>query len=146
MVDSYQSQILQEAARLTDLSALSNDTYELLNLQIPFSRNELKKAYHDMALKYHPDKQYHCSDETILKHQQIFLKIKDIFDINDLLFDYLNIEDHNMKINLFDKFTYIKYITGKPIYYVILAIYYCWEPCIYGALLFGVVKLIKWIA
>lgn len=53
----------------------STDYYEILDLKKPSNLNEIRKAYHKMALKFHPDK--NRSPEAA----EIFKKINEAYDV-----------------------------------------------------------------
>ena len=41
--------------------------YEILNLKPNATKNEIKKSYHKLAIKYHPDKTNDISDSEIFQ-------------------------------------------------------------------------------
>ena len=53
------------------------DCYEILNVTADATRGEIKRGYHQMSLKYHPDK---VSDQNLnpCRHQPSNLKRKGI--------------------------------------------------------------------
>lgn len=53
----------------------SDDYYEILGLTKPSNRNEIKKAYHKLALKYHPDK------NTVPDATKTFREINEAYDV-----------------------------------------------------------------
>jgi DnaJ-class molecular chaperone len=53
----------------------SDDYYEILGLKRPSDQNEIRKAYHKLALKFHPDK------NTSPEASEIFKKINEAYDI-----------------------------------------------------------------
>jgi len=53
----------------------SEDYYEIMGLKKPSDSNEIRKAYHKLALKFHPDK--NNSPEAI----EIFKKISEAYDV-----------------------------------------------------------------
>lgn len=63
----------------------------ILNLIEPFTHNELKKNYHIMALKYHPDKNNNSEESTII--------FKSINSAYNCLHNYLLNNEVNNKVN-----------------------------------------------
>ena len=49
---------------------MKKDLYEILGLQKGASDADIKKAFRNLSLKYHPDRQQGKSDETCLQHAQ----------------------------------------------------------------------------
>ena len=80
---------------------MSYDKY-LINLELnyPFTKHELKKQYHIMALKYHPDKNPHDASAEE--------KFKDIHESYEKLQPL--VEDNN-NINNYTKMSYIDMLT-----------------------------------
>jgi len=56
---------------------MEKDYYELLNLKIECSQNEIRKAYYHKALKYHPDKRGQEDKESL----KIFLELTKAYDV-----------------------------------------------------------------
>ncbi|ORX82642.1 DnaJ-domain-containing protein [Anaeromyces robustus] len=56
---------------------MEKDYYELLNLKIECSQNEIRKAYYHKALKYHPDKRGQDDKESL----KIFLELTKAYDV-----------------------------------------------------------------
>jgi molecular chaperone DnaJ len=54
---------------------LSDNLYDVLKINYPSSREEIKKAYKELALKYHPDKNTKNNDA------ELFIKIKNAYEI-----------------------------------------------------------------
>jgi len=55
--------------------AASNNLYNVLELDPRATQDEIRRAYHNLALKYHPDKQGGIEDSTK------FTEIKNAYDI-----------------------------------------------------------------
>lgn len=61
-------------SNLKNMSSEKNNLYETLGLNVDCTKEEIKKAYKKLILKYHPDKTYEKTSEK-------FLEIKNAFDI-----------------------------------------------------------------
>jgi hypothetical protein len=90
-----------------------NDACLKLNIKYPFSKKQLTKAYHILALKYHPDKQSEINKKEIYtkKFQEIneayeFLnKIIENDDVNDDVNANFSFEKNSFSYNfLFENF------------------------------------------
>ena len=87
----------------------SNDYYEVLGLSKRFApTKQIKKAYHQLALKYHPDKVENQSDNNEQeKSEAIFIKISEAYDVlsderlKDIYDKYgkMGLENHSNGIN-----------------------------------------------
>ena len=67
------------------------DLYDILNINKNSNQNEIKKAYHKMAIKYHPDKNKGCKEAE--------KKFKEIGEAYDIL-------NNTEKKEIYDKFGY----------------------------------------
>lgn len=57
------------------------DPYEILGLQYPCSKEEIKNRYYELAKKHHPDKLQHLSQEERDKNEQEFKKINVAYEL-----------------------------------------------------------------
>ena len=57
----------------------SNDPYQILGIQRNASTEEIKKAYRQLANKYHPDKVHHLGEEFKKLAEQRFKEIEEAF-------------------------------------------------------------------
>lgn len=57
------------------------DPYEILGLNYPCSKEEIKARYYELAKKHHPDKHQHLSNEEISVHEQEFKKINLAYEL-----------------------------------------------------------------
>ena len=75
---------------------MNKNYYEILNIDSNASKEDIKKAYHKLALKYHPDKNNEPDAEE---------KFKEISEAYDMLYnDRININNNNVVFNPFDIF------------------------------------------
>lgn len=93
-----------------------NTAQDILNIKIPYSKNELKKAYMNAALKYHPDKSKNPDANIIFNNvTQAYNYLNDILDKN--IFneeDYKNNED-NSYFSLVSQFFTMAFISNDSI-------------------------------
>jgi curved DNA-binding protein CbpA len=61
-------------SNLNNIPLRNKNLYEILGLKVNCTKEEIKKAYKKLILKYHPDKKYEKTSEK-------FLEIKNAFDI-----------------------------------------------------------------
>ena len=73
---------------------MSKNYYEILNIDQSASKEEIKKAYHKLALRYHPDKNKEPDAEE---------RFKEIGEAYDALYNN-NINNNNIGFNPFDIF------------------------------------------
>ncbi|CRG94114.1 DnaJ protein, putative [Plasmodium gallinaceum] len=57
-----------------------NCYYEILNVEINATIEEIKKSYKKIILQYHPDKNAHLSEEQQKKYTNIFRKIQEAYE------------------------------------------------------------------
>jgi len=57
------------------------DPYEILGLNYPCTKEEIKARYRELARKHHPDKHQHLSKEEIDAHEQEFKKINLAYEL-----------------------------------------------------------------
>lgn len=69
------------------------ECYKILDIQPNCSKDEVKKAYKKLAIKYHPDKQNNSSPEEKKLAEEKFKKIAEAYDI------IVNPEKQNNNIN-----------------------------------------------
>ena len=55
--------------------------FNILELKPNSSKDDIKKAYKKLAIKYHPDKQNNKSDEEKIEAEQKFKEIAEAYDI-----------------------------------------------------------------
>lgn len=72
-----------------------NQHYAKLGLSLNASPEEVKKAFKKLALKYHPDKTQHLSDEQQKEAQEKFKQINESYDaiMNKDDAEYVSIDD-----------------------------------------------------
>lgn len=58
----------------------SNKAYEILGIEKNTTEEEIKKAYRQMALKYHPDRVTHLGEDVRKAAEEKFKKIKEAYD------------------------------------------------------------------
>jgi len=58
---------------------MSKDPYVVLNISKDASQEEIKKAYRELANKYHPDKVHHLGDEFRELAEQRFKEIEEAY-------------------------------------------------------------------
>ncbi len=58
----------------------TDSAYKILEIESSASDDEVKKAYRDMALKYHPDKVSHLGDEVQKAAEQKFKEVSNAYD------------------------------------------------------------------
>ena len=57
------------------------DPYEVLGLQYPSSKEEIKNRYRELAMKHHPDKLFHLSEKERHEHEEQFKKINVAYEL-----------------------------------------------------------------
>lgn len=57
------------------------DPYEILGLNYPCTKEEIKARYRELARKHHPDKHQHLSKDEIDAHEQEFKKINLAYEL-----------------------------------------------------------------
>jgi tetratricopeptide (TPR) repeat protein len=71
----------QDIVRMAQLVVESNDDYEILGLTPPATPAEVKRAYHRLAKKYHPDRHQQDADaETIACLGNIFARVRQAYE------------------------------------------------------------------
>jgi Flp pilus assembly protein TadD len=71
----------QEIIRMARLVTESNDDYEILGLTPQTTQAEVKRTYHRLAKKYHPDRHQQDADaETIACLTSIFARVKQAYE------------------------------------------------------------------
>ena len=65
-----------------EIVAFVMDYYQVLEIPKNASSDEIKKAYHKLALKYHPDKNKDTGAEEKFKKVSIFLSFSFKYSIN----------------------------------------------------------------
>jgi hypothetical protein len=80
---------VREKSKHEDIGAMGNRYLDLLKLSRPFSRDELKRAYHRELARYHPDKVQHLGEEF---RRLAELKTKEI----NLAYEHLQPESTTM--------------------------------------------------
>jgi len=61
-------------------SAPSNRAYEILGIERNTTEEEIKKAYRQMALKYHPDRVTHLGEDVRKAAEEKFKKIQEAYE------------------------------------------------------------------
>lgn len=71
----------QDIIRMAQLVVESNDDYEILGLTPQTTQAEVKRTYHRLAKKYHPDRHQQDADaETIACLSSIFARVKQAYE------------------------------------------------------------------
>jgi curved DNA-binding protein CbpA len=93
-----------------------NTAQHILNIKIPYSKHELKKAYMNAALKYHPDKSKNPDANIIFNNvTQAYHYLNDLLDKNIINEeDYKNNED-NSYFSLISQFFSMAFISNDSI-------------------------------
>ena len=93
-----------------------NTAQHILNIKIPYSKHELKKAYMNAALKYHPDKSKNPDANIIFNNvTQAYHYLNDLLDKNIINGeDYKNHED-NSYFSLISQFFSMAFISNDSI-------------------------------
>jgi curved DNA-binding protein CbpA len=93
-----------------------NTAQHILNIKIPYSKHELKKAYMNAALKYHPDKSKNPDANIIFNNvTQAYHYLNDLLDKNIInREDYKNNED-NSYFSLISQFFSMAFISNDSI-------------------------------
>ena len=92
-----------------------NTAQDILNIQIPYSKNELKKAYMNAALKYHPDKSKNPDANIIFNNvTQAYRYLNDLLDNNIINQEDKNNED-NSYFSLISQFFSMAFISNDSI-------------------------------
>jgi len=92
-----------------------NTAQHILNIKIPYSKNELKKAYMNAALKYHPDKSKNPDANIIFNNvTQAYHYLNDLLDNNIINQEDKNNED-NSYFSLISQFFSMAFISNDSI-------------------------------
>jgi len=92
-----------------------NTAQHILNIKIPYSKNELKKAYMNAALKYHPDKSKNPDANIIFNNvTQAYHYLNDLLDNNIINQEDKNNED-NSYFSLISQFFSMAFISNESI-------------------------------
>lgn len=71
----------QKTAKEITKSFLPYNAYKILGVSTAVTKKQLKKAYRNLAKKYHPDKYHGQSDKLIQEMEDKFLNIKEAYDL-----------------------------------------------------------------
>jgi DnaJ family protein B protein 4 len=72
--------------------------YSVLNLSKNANINDIKKAYRQLSIKFHPDKNLNCDSEQFNKINEAYSKLLDKYNTNDLYND-VNKFNNNELVN-----------------------------------------------
>ncbi len=56
-----------------------NGHYDVLGLNVDASESDIKKAYHKLALKWHPDKTRHAANSA----EKVFVMIAEAYEVRN---------------------------------------------------------------
>ena len=92
-----------------------NTAQDILNIKIPYNKNDLKKAYMNAALKYHPDKNDNPDANMIFNNvTQAYQYLNELLNNNINQEDHKNIED-SFYFSLVAKFFSMAFINNDSI-------------------------------
>jgi len=70
--------------------------YSVLNLSKNANINDIKKAYRQLSIKFHPDKNLNCDSEQFNKINEAYSKLLDKYNSNDLHKDVNNFHNNEL--------------------------------------------------
>jgi DnaJ family protein B protein 4 len=70
--------------------------YSVLNLSKNANINDIKKAYRQLSIKFHPDKNLNCDSEQFNKINEAYSKLLDKYNTNDLHKDVNNFHNNEL--------------------------------------------------
>ena len=70
--------------------------YSVLNLSKNANINDIKKAYRQLSIKFHPDKNLNCDSEQFNKINEAYSKLLDKYNTNDLHKDVNNFHNNTI--------------------------------------------------
>ena len=70
--------------------------YSVLNLSKNANINDIKKAYRQLSIKFHPDKNLNCDSEQFNKINEAYSKLLDKYNSNDLHKDINNFHNNEL--------------------------------------------------
>jgi DnaJ like chaperone protein len=80
LLEISQQDFITMGAMFGGTTASNNRAYEILGIERNSTEDDIKKAYRQMALKYHPDKVTHLGEDVRKSAEEKFKKIQEAYE------------------------------------------------------------------